>query len=244
MSGLVIVFAGLCSAVVGWALLRHGSGWRIGRLLSAAPQHSLSEAADMAARGREAYIRLHGRIDSEEEFLGDDAKPIVFRRRRLQRRGGQGAGRASWHTFDDERQAVPFGLSERGERVLIDVDALGDGLVVVPRMSTGVAADLFPEAAGGPLPEMPADTPVVLRLEQVSAVDHGTACGVPRLTASGQTILGPGLGRPLILTTLDLDEAMRVLGSARRSSLLTAAGLLLLAPVAVAVGLLMIALGL
>ena len=244
MSGLVIVLAGLCSAILGWALLRRsGSGWRIGRLLSAAPQHSLPEAAAMADRGQKAYIRLHGRIDSDEEFPGDDAKPIVFRRRRLQRQVRQGLRRSGWQTFEDERLAVPFSLSERGERVLIDVDALGDGLVVVPRISTGVAADLWPEAASGPLPDMPPETPVALRLEQVSAIDHGTVCGVPRLTASGQTILGPGLGRPLILTTLDLDEAMRVLGSERRSSLLAAAGLLVLAPVVVAVGLSMIALG-
>ena len=49
----------------------------------------------------------------------------------------QAAGRSGWGTFDDERLAVPFGLTEQGERVDIDTDALSDGLVVVPRISEG-----------------------------------------------------------------------------------------------------------
>ena len=72
----------------------------------------------------------------------------------------------------------------------------------------------------------------------MSATDHATACGVPRLDGSGLTVLGPGLRRPLILTTLELDEAMRILGTPRRHSLLAAASLLLAAPVVVAGGLL------
>jgi hypothetical protein len=90
---------------------------------------------------------------------------------------------------------------------------------------------------------MAAGTPVSLRIEQIAATDHGTACGVPRPTADGQTVLGPGLRRPLVLTTLDLDEAMRVLGTARRGSLLVATGLLVAAPVVIVVGLLLVLLG-
>jgi len=209
----------------------------VGRTLSAAPERSLVEAAAMAARGEVAYVRVHGRIDSDEEFPGDDDKPLVFRRRRLQRREQRLVGGSDWRTFDDERLAVPFRLTQRGERVDVDVDALADGLVVVPRISIGVAADLPPDAAIRAVPEMASQTQVRLRIEQVSAVDHASACGVPRLTATGETVLGPGRGRPLILTTLELDEAMRVLGSEQRGSLRVAAGLLAVGAVVVAGGL-------
>ncbi len=92
MTGPILVVVGLLLALVGWLLLRRsGDGWRIGRLLAAAPPHSLAEARAMAARGDQAYVRLHGRIDSAEEFPGDDDKPLVFQRRRLQR-STRGAG--------------------------------------------------------------------------------------------------------------------------------------------------------
>ncbi len=232
--GLLLVLLGFVALGAGvWLLRRGGTGWRIGRLLSAAPQRSLSEAVAIAAGGEPTYIRIHGRIDSDEEFPGDDDKPVVFRRRRLQ----HGATHSGWQTFDDERLAVPFGLTERGVRVAIDTAALGDGLVVVPRESEGVASDLTEEVVSGALPQVPPETPIRLRIEQVSTVDHVTATGMPRRGTDGEVILGPGLGRPLLLTTLEVDEAMRVLASGHRSQLLLAAGLLVGGPVAVVLGL-------
>jgi len=241
MIGPFLTILGLGSGLAGWLLLRRsGTAWRIGRLLSGTPQRSLTDAAAIATAGQEAYVRLHGRVDSDEEFPGDDGKPIVFRRRRLQQ---QRTGRSTWQTFDDDRLAVPFGLKEQGERVAIDTDALGDGLVVVPRESEGVASDVGEDDAIGPLPELPPDTPVRLRIEHVSTVDHATAAGVPRLDTDGSVVLGPGLGRPLVLTTLELDEAMRVLAGQRRSELLLAAGLLVAAPIAIVLGVVALVLG-
>ena len=82
-----------------------------------------------------------------------------------------------------------------------------------------------------------------LRIEHVSAVDHATAAGVPRLDADGSVVLGPGLGRPLVLTTLELDEAMRVLAGQRRRELLLATGLLVAAPIAIVLGIVALVLG-
>jgi hypothetical protein len=244
MIGPLLVLTGLLFVLAGWLLLRQGGdGWRVGRLLAAAPQRSLAEARAMAARGEQAYVRLHGRIDSAEEFPGDDDTPLVFRRRRLQRFVPGTLRGSRWQTFDDERSAVPFDLVERGERVSIDVGALGDGLVVVPRVSRGVAADLAAATGAGPSHEMTADTPVALRIDQVSSTDHGTACGVPRLGEAGETILGPGLRRPLILTTLEPSEAMRILGARQRRGLLVATGLLTAGPLVAAGGLLVMLLG-
>ena len=52
MSGLVIIALGLVAGLAGYLLLRRsGTGWRVGRLLAAAPERTLAEAATMAATG-------------------------------------------------------------------------------------------------------------------------------------------------------------------------------------------------
>ena len=96
---------------------------------------------------------------------------------------------------------------------------------------------------GEPLPKLPPETLVRLRVEQVSTTDHATACGVARRTEAGATVLGPGLGRPIILTTLEIDEAMRILGSDQRRRLLAAAALLAATPVVLLLGIVVLILG-
>ena len=240
MIGAGLILLGAFAGISGWVLLRRsGTAWRVGRILASAPTRTIGEIVAGTARGEVGYVRVHGRIDSDEEFTDHEGKPIVYRRRRLQQRA-----HGSWQTFEDDRQAVPFRLQEAGERVAIDIEALGDGLVVVPREAQGVAADLSEGALGGPLPDLPAETPVRLRVEQVSSVEHATAAGVPRLEPDGSVVLGPGQGRPLVLTTLELDEAMRILGADRRPALLAAAALIASVPVLLVIGVVLLVLGL
>ena len=87
-------------------------------------------------------------------------------------------------------------------------------------MSPGRASDLGERAPEGVAP----DADALLVVEQVSSVEHATVIGVPRWAADGRIVIGAGLGRPLILTTLQRDEAMRVLtgGAAGRSRLAVA----------------------
>jgi hypothetical protein len=50
-----------------------------------------------------------------------------------------------------------------------------------------------------------------MRIDQVSAVEHATVLGMP-VQAGARPQITAGLGRPLILTTLEVPEAMRILG--------------------------------
>src|SRR5258708_5923763 len=90
-----------------------------------------------------------------------------------------------------------------------------DGLVVI---LAGAAAlgDRAPDVLPDSLPAR-----VVVKL--VSNVEHATIAGVPGLGPEGSPRLGSGLGRPLILTTLEQPEAMRILagGSPLRARLAT-----------------------
>ena len=208
---LLLVAAGVLAVVGGVAVLQtFGSRYRVGRLLATTPLVDLAEALSIATDGRPRYVRVDGRIDAEDEFEDINHRPLVFRRTRLEsRRSGR------WVTFEDSRETVPFAIRDGALTIAIDGDAIDTGLVVVPRESVGAAADLADRAPSDMLPE----TRVRATVEQLSSVDHATALGVPTAgTAPGDPPrLTAGLGRPLILTNLAPDEAMRVLaqGSTR-----------------------------
>jgi hypothetical protein len=226
---LVPIVIGLVALGVGVAILRSfGPGYRVGRSLAAAPLVSVAEALDLAG-GPPRYVAVRGRIDAENEFEDDAHRPLVLRRARIQLQGDRG-----WTTVDEHRAVVDFGVREGLDAIGVDHVALDVGLVVVPRESTGFAADAPDRIPPGTAP----DTPMRLLVEQVSSVEHATVVGVPVADpGSPGPRMTAGLGRPLILTTLETPEAMRILaaGGPRRP---------LVAAIAFAVGLLGLTLGL
>jgi hypothetical protein len=216
---LLLIGLGLAALGVGiGALLSFGSRYRIGRLLAASRAVSIGEALEMAASSEPRYVRIQGRIDSDREFEDADHRPLVLRRTRLEARTGSPVGR--WRAFDERLDVVPFQLDEGLDTIAIDVGSLDQGLVVVPRSSVGVAADLGDRAPTGMGPQ----TPVRVTVELVSSVEHAMVLGTPTLDDAGAAVMRGGLGRPLVLTTLEIPEAMRVLtgGDVRRSRLAAA----------------------
>ena len=243
---LLLAAAGLAALVAGGLILRtFGARYRIGRLLATTPRVTIAEANQLAASGRRAYVRVDGRIDAVDEFEDADHRPLVFRRVRL-----EALADGAWRAFEDHRQSVPFQINEGLDTIGVDVSALDAGLIVVPRESTGRAADLpdrMPDGAGP-------DTTVRARIEQVSSVEHAIVLGYPvaapaPVPAHGSAPDGPradetaadepaalltaGRGRPLILTVLEPDEAMRILASGgerrtRWAAALLGAGVMLL----------------
>jgi hypothetical protein len=225
---LLLIAAGLLALVTGVAVLRtFGPRYRVGRLLATTPRVSVDEARAIATAGRRRYVRVDGRIDSEEDFEDTEHRPLVFRRTRLEARRATG-----WQAFEDRRERVAFHVNEGLGSILVDDAALDAGLVVVPRESVGVASDL-----GDRVPaELPSSTPVRARIEQVSSVEHAIVLGVPVTEAGGEPRLTAGLGRPLVLTTLEPAEAMRVITGGRTARPRFAAVLLASGVVLAAVG--------
>jgi len=214
---LILIVPGIAALAVGIAILRSfGPAYRVARLLAATPVLPLPEVVAMAD-GPERYVGVQGRVDAEDPFEDEHHRPLVLRRTRLAIHEGQ-----AWRTVDEQREAVPFEIREGLDGLAIDGDALDDGLVVMPRESVGRAADV-PERLPA---DIPAEREVRLRVEHVSAVDHATVIGVPRRGADGTVRMTAGRGRPLILSTLGPDEAMRVLaGDGRRRTLAAALAL-------------------
>ena len=202
-----------------------GPRQRVGRLLTAAPRVTIAEAIELARAGRSVYVRIDGRIDSEAEFEDADHRPLVLRRTRIQAmRDGR------WHDLEVAHEVVPFEIHEGLDAIAVDGELIGDGLVVIPRESIGVVGDL-----GDRVPDdVPDDLPARFLVEHVSSVEHAIVLGVPVIDPAGRPRLGPGRGRPLILSTLEPAEAIRIIGigSAGRTRLAAAlvvvAGLLLI----------------
>jgi hypothetical protein len=225
---LIPFVAGLGALVAGVLVLRtYGPNYRVGRLLASTPEVSVAEARALAG-GRARYVRVQGRIDAEEEFEDDAHRPLVFRRTRLQLQKDRG-----WVSFEDRRERVRFEVRDGLDGIVVDDGDLDIGLVVIPRESVGTAADVADRVPPGTAPT----TAVRLRVDQVSSVEHAIVLGVPRLDAAGEPRLTAGLGRPLVLSTLETDEAMRVLSEGRSGRIKVA-----LACLAGGVGLLVVAL--
>lgn len=227
MTPLPFVVVGLVALAIGILTLRSfGPAYRVGRLLASVPVIPVDDLAGLVA-GSPRYVGIRGRIDSEEPFEDDAHRPLVFRRARIQ----LGSGR-TWRTVDEHVQAVDFEVREDLTGIGIDHTELKDGLVVVPRESVGTAAEAPDRVPEGTAPT----TPVRLWVEQLSAVEHATVLGVPRRgDADGSIVMGAGLGRPLVLTTLETPEAIRLLAHDRTKPLVAA--------VAIGVGLVALGIG-
>ena len=206
MIPLLLAAAGVLALLAGGIVLASfGGRYRVGRLLAATPRVGLDEALRLAQGTSPRYVRIDGRIDSAADFPDEHERPLVYRRRRLQlqRRGG-------WNTIDEHLEAVPFEVREGLDGIAVDHAALAHGLVVLPRESTGSAGEIPDRVPAGTLPA----TIARMRVEQISSVEHAIVLGVPRQGVGGPEITA-GLGRPLILTTLEVPEAMRILGGGR-----------------------------
>ena len=209
---LALLLAALVVTVVSVLALRSvGTGLHIGRLLAGTRLVGIDDAIQLATMEPGRYIRVTGRISSDEEFPDDQNRPLVFRRTRLEI---EGAGR-KWQSVFDEREAVPFGLETRSDFIGIDDVALADGLVAIPRISVGVVGDLPADFTSDVPPGTDPTTPARLTIEQLSAVEHATAVGRVTLREGVPTLTGDA-GKPLIVSSLDQGAAMRLLARGKR----------------------------
>ncbi|MGH2513665.1 MAG: hypothetical protein ACRDGQ_13385, partial [Candidatus Limnocylindrales bacterium] len=175
------IVLGLLSVAGGALFMRSfGPGQRVGRLLASTPQVTVEGALALVDEPVRRYVRVTGRIDSDEDFPDDRDRPLVFRRRRLEARRGR-----TWQVLGEARDLVHFQVNEGLASIGIDGDALDTGLVVLPREAVGEAReapDLLPEG-------LEPSTIVRLRVEQVSAVEHATVVGTPARDAGGRAVL-------------------------------------------------------
>jgi hypothetical protein len=226
---LLLVLGGLAALAAGGATLRSlGRGYRIGRLLATVPRVSVGEAVRIATARERRYVAIQGRIESDEAFEDAHQRPLVLRRTRIEVRT-----ESRWRRIEDALESVPFEISEGLDAIAVDATALGDGLVVMPRESVGSVGDLADRAPAGVDPSAAARA----RIDLVSSIEHATVIGWPALAEDRRPVMTAGAGRPLVLSVLDTDEAMRVLAHGERLRPGLAAGFLIVGLALGAIGL-------
>jgi hypothetical protein len=225
MNGVLLLASGaLLIALSIWSSRRGGTRTRAARLMAGVAPVSPREALLV---GDGHYLAVSGNIDAAEAFEDESHRPLVYRRERVVIADG-----ATWREIERVVRSVPFVISDGEHSLAIDAAQLGDGLVVIERQWDGSVAELAaahrdyqnPESATlvAQLASAAPATGARVILEQISTLDRGTAAGLLR----GGALTAGGTGQPLVLTTLDRREALRILGSGQRASL--AAGLLTL----------------
>lgn len=218
MSGPLLALGTALIALAVWASRRGGTRTRAARLLAGLAPVSPSEAR---LAGDHRYLAVQGNIDAAEAFDDENHRPLVYRRERVLIHDGG----TTWRELERVVRLVPFSLSDRDTSIEIDAAALTDGLVVIERQWEGSVAEL---AAAGRAFRDPATSTLVAQLaasdpqrtarvtlEQISTLDRGTVVGL----LHGGRLTAGGVSRPLVLTTLERREALRILGSGARGTL-------------------------
>lgn len=230
--GAALIFSGLLLS------RRTDVRTRAGQLLAGLSPITPTEALRLAAlRGASApYLAIKGSIDAPEIFEDESHRPLVYRRERVSIADEQG-----WRVIDEAVRSLPFVISDASSAINVSTADLADGLVVVERRWEGSVADLH---AAGREYQSP-DTAALVAAIAASDPTRGARVGLEqisnldRATAAGQLVDGElraGAGRPLVVTTLERAEALRLLGGEGRRQLasstaalaLFALGLLLL----------------
>ena len=217
MSALLLALGVGLIALSVWASRRGGTRARSARLMAGLAPVTPEEALLV---GEDRYLAVQGSIDAAEAFDDENHRPLVYRRERVLVREGD-----TWRELERAVRSVQFFVASSSASIEVDAEMLGDGLVVIERQWEGSVAELvasgrtFKEAATSTLvAELAASAPALparVVLEQISTLDRGTVVGLLR---NGKLTAG-GSGQPLVLTTLDRRDALRILGSEARGSL-------------------------
>ena len=234
-----IALIGAALLVIGLLLSRRTDArTRAGQLLAGLSPISPTEALKLAAlRGDSApYLAIKGSIDAPEIFEDEHHRPLVFRRERVSI-----ADEGGWRVIDTAERSLPFVVSDPSNSISIAIADLADGLVVVERRWEGSVAELHAAGREYQRPETAALVAALatsdptrgarVGLEQISNLD--------RATAAGQLVDGElraGAGRPLVVTTLERADALRLLGGEARGRLVSST----LALALLAIGLLLL----
>lgn len=233
--GLLLAAAGAL-LIAGGLLALRGSGahFALGRRLAGAPElpvGALLEAADLPTRA----VRVAGRVRCADPIVGERDDRLVALHRDVEVR----LPRGGWRTIERVRETRAFELWDHDGSVAVDPAAAAEPLVAIPHVWHGDPGELGEPFRGGverlaAEHGRPAEARATTRM--LSVVDRLLVLAVPRRDGAGAVRLDPPPGG-YVISSLELDDAMRLLGGRRR-------GLLGIGVAAVAGGLLLVAAGL
>lgn len=232
---LLLALAAIC-AVAGATLVRaSGSHLSLGRRLAGAAEVRVGDLLDADPLPTRP-VRVIGRIRSPDPMVTarDDRLVALHRDVEVQLPGGR------WRTIERLRETRGFELWDHDGSLPLDASRAAEPLVTIPHVWRGDAGDLTDEAHRAALARLQQQglQPVAARsvTRTISVVDRLLVLARPVRDATGRTVLEPPPGG-FVISSLDLPDAMRLLGGSRRAWLVVGAALIGLALVLAALAL-------
>lgn len=237
---VVLVLGALLLGGGGLGLSRSGSNLSVARRLAAARQLRL---ADLLAAERlpSRPVRVVGRIRCADPIVTAVGDRLVALHRDVDVHTAQGG----WRTIERLRESRAFELWDHAGSVPIDPAAAAEPLVVIPHVWRGGVDELGEEhRAAVARVAGEAGKPDAARsvTRMLSVIERLLVLAVPRRAGGGGLALEPPPGG-YIISALELDDAMRLLGGARRRLLIGGAVALGLGALLILAGVALLATG-
>jgi len=225
LGGGVLLGAGLL------AIRRSGARAAMGRRLAGARQVRVGELLDLAPGDAipDRPVRVVGRIRCAEPIVtSQDDRLVAFHRDvEVATRGG------GWRSIERLRETRSFELWDHDGSLPVDPAEAAEPLIVLPHVWTG-SADALDETYAAALARLTAElgrlTEARATTRMVSVVDRLLLLAEVTRGADGQVALASPRGGYL-LSSLELDDAMRLLGGKRPRLLLVGAAAIVTAVV-------------
>jgi hypothetical protein len=202
------------------AIRASGANTGAGRRLAGAPAISLRELHERVDRGSppRTAVRVEGRVRCRDPLTDEHGNPLALVHRDVEVQDATGR----WRTVERLRDARGIDLWERSTSVPLDLSDVAEPLIAIPRVWEGTTADL-PSALQPAVQRLLASggQPAAARstTRQVMLVDHLIVLAEASRDPSGALRLDPPPGGFLV-STVELDVAMRLLAGPHRRRML------------------------
>jgi len=222
MPPLPVVFFGC--ALLGALLVAVGLGWMrligarmsLGRRLAGAREISVGDAVHMT-QAPSRPVRVAGRVRCPDPLVAPDGERLVAFHRDVEVQSAAG----SWRMLERVRETRSFDLWDHAGSLALDPAQAAEPLVTIPLVWEGSPEELGSEFASG-LARVTAEDGQPLRARAVtrtiSEVDRLLVLARVGLDAAGNPRLEPPPGG-FVVSSLELDAAMRLLGGPHRRQL-------------------------
>lgn len=215
LGGVVLLGLGLV------LIRRSGARPAIGRRLAGARQLRVGELLDLAPGDPlpQRPVRVLGRIRCAEPIETSQDDRLVAFHRDVE----VAVGRGGWRSIERLRETRSFELWDHDGSLQVDPSQAAEPLVVLPHVWAG-SADELDESYAGALARVAAEQgrPVHARAttRMISVVDRLLLLAVVTRDAEGRVALAAPRGGYLV-SALELDDAMRLLGGPHPRLMLT-----------------------
>lgn len=208
---------GAVAALGGWLWLRWlGADPRTGRRLAGARQIGVGDLLDLESSPPRA-VRVAGRIRCLDPLVTDEGERLVAYHRDVEVRLPNGR----WRTIERLRETRSFELWDHAGSLTLDPAQAAEPLIAIPQVWNGSPTELEePHASAVARLAAEGSPPTAARAttRTISIVDRLLVLARAAVHAAGEVALEPPAGG-FVISSLELDAAMRLLGGRHRRQL-------------------------